>query len=118
VVVQAQRPRSRNSAEFGQMVGRVVWVLNEIVYGYICSMLLPFAKKAMNDTFEPLDVVATLNDLPAEKLRKGSLGTIVKVFDNHTYLVEFADLNGVMYAMPVLSKEHILKIHQEPVEAF
>lgn len=71
----------------------------------------------MNDTFQLLDVVAILNDLPHEKLRKGSLGTIVEVFDNNTYLVEFADLNGVSYAMPVLSESSILKIYQEPVEA-
>lgn len=95
----------------------MVWVLNDVVCVYICSMLLPFAEKAMNDTFQLLDVVALLHDLPAEKLRKGSLGTIVEVFKDKSFLIEFADLNGVTYAMPVLSEEHILKIHQEPVEA-
>ncbi len=106
-------------------MGGLVRVLNDVVCVYICYMLLPLAErcvqkvaeKAMNDTFELLDVVAILNDLPAEKLRKGSLGTIVEVFNDKSYLVEFADLNGVTYAMPVLSEEHILKIHQEPVEA-
>jgi hypothetical protein len=70
----------------------------------------------MTDLFELLDVVAVLRDLPAEKLRKGSLGTIVELFDDQTFLVEFADLNGVPYAMPVLSQGQILKIYQEPVE--
>ncbi len=71
----------------------------------------------MIDTFHLLDVVVLLNDLPAEKLRKGSLGTIVEVFPNKAYLVEFADQNGVTYALPVVTEEHILKVYQEPVEA-
>ncbi|CAN5218653.1 DUF4926 domain-containing protein [soil metagenome] len=64
-----------------------------------------------------LDVVVLLSDLPAEKLRKGSLGTIVEVFDNENFLVEFADLNGITYALPVLSATHLLKVYHEPVEA-
>lgn len=62
-----------------------------------------------------LDVVVLLSDLPAEKLRKGSLGTVVEVFENGNYLVEFADTNGVTYAMPVLSDLQLMKVHQEPV---
>jgi hypothetical protein len=31
------------------MVGGMVWVLNEVVCVYICSMLLPFAEKAYID---------------------------------------------------------------------
>ncbi|KAB7730939.1 DUF4926 domain-containing protein [Rudanella paleaurantiibacter] len=71
----------------------------------------------MTDSFELLDVVAVLHDLPAEKLRKGSLGTIVELFDNQTFLVEFADPDGVPYAMPILAQDQVLKIYQTPVEA-
>lgn len=62
-----------------------------------------------------LDVVVLLSGLPAEKLRKGSLGTVVEVFDNGNHLVEFADTNGVTYAMPVLSDSQLMKVHREPV---
>lgn len=71
----------------------------------------------MTDTFHLLDVVVLLSDLPAEKLRKGSLGTIVEIGPNNSYLVEFAGQNGVTYALPVITEDHILKIYQEPVEA-
>jgi hypothetical protein len=64
-----------------------------------------------------LDVVALLADMPTEKLRKGSLGTVVEVFDNATYLVEFADINGVTYAMPILTDLQMMKVYQEPVLA-
>ena len=64
-----------------------------------------------------LDVVALLTDMPAGKLRKGSLGTVVELFNNETYLVEFADLNGVTYAMPVLTESQLMKVYQEPVFA-
>ncbi len=64
-----------------------------------------------------LDVVVLLADLPDEKLRKGSLGTVVELFDGGSFLVEFADLNGVTYALPVLSATQLMKIYQEPIEA-
>lgn len=69
------------------------------------------------DSPDLLDVVVLLSDLPAEKLRKGSLGTVVERFDNGNYLVEFSDLNGVTYALPVLASDQLLKVYQEPVEA-
>ncbi|CCH52577.1 hypothetical protein BN8_01588 [Fibrisoma limi BUZ 3] len=68
----------------------------------------------MNE-FNLLDVVVLLIDIPEAKLRKGNLGTIVDVFENNEYLVEFADLNGIMYALPVISADRLLKVYQEPV---
>ena len=69
------------------------------------------------DALNLLDVIVLLTNLPGQKLRKGSLGTIVEVFDNGTYLVEFADLNGVTYSLPILSAAQMIKVYQEPVEA-
>ena len=69
------------------------------------------------DSLNLLDAVVLLIDLPAEKLKKGSLGTIVEVFDNKNFLVEFANLNGVTYALPILASDQLLKVYQEPVEA-
>ena len=61
------------------------------------------------------DTVALTVDLPEKKLRKGSVGAIVEVLDENNYLVEFSDLNGVMYAMPVVHQEQLLKLYHEPV---
>ena len=69
------------------------------------------------DSIALLDVVVLTEDLPTEKLRKGSLGTVVETFANDSFLVEFADLNGVTYAMPVLPGQYLLKVHQEPITA-
>ncbi|BDS25586.1 TPA: DUF4926 domain-containing protein [Enterobacter asburiae] len=51
-----------------------------------------------------LDVVVLGEDLPDEGLVKGTIGTIVMVFDTPTrgYLVEFCDEEGRTIAMPAL----------------
>lgn len=51
-----------------------------------------------------LDVVVLGEDLPDEGLEKGTVGTIVMVFDTPTlgYLVEFCDKEGRTIAMPAL----------------
>lgn len=46
-----------------------------------------------------LDVVATLEALPAARLAKGQVGTIVDELTEGVVLVEFADLGGVAYAI-------------------
>lgn len=64
-----------------------------------------------------LDPVVALVNMPEANVRKGSLGTIVEVFPDGTFLVEFADTNGVMYALPVLPADALMKVYQEPVAA-
>ncbi|HGG8990403.1 TPA: DUF4926 domain-containing protein, partial [Enterobacter asburiae] len=51
-----------------------------------------------------LDVVVLGEDLPDEGLVKGTVGTIVMIFDTPTlgYLVEFCDEEGRTIAMPAL----------------
>ena len=51
-----------------------------------------------------LDIVVLGEDLPDEGLEKGTVGTIVMVFDTPTlgYLVEFCDKEGRTIAMPAL----------------
>jgi hypothetical protein len=41
-----------------------------------------------------LDVVALLTDLPAQRLARGQVGTIVEQLDDKTLLVEFSDDQG------------------------
>lgn len=69
------------------------------------------------EAFGLLDTVVVSTDLPAEKLRKGSLGTVVETFGDASYLVEFANSDGVTYAMPVLTANQLIKVYQEPVDA-
>lgn len=67
------------------------------------------------ETLSLLDVVVLATDIPFDKIRRGSLGTVVEVFPDGSYLIEFADFNGVPYAMPVLTDAQLLKVYQEPV---
>ena len=69
------------------------------------------------ETFEILDVVVLTEALPALKLRKGELGTIVECLDKDVFLVEFADSKGVTYSMPVINASSLMKVYYEPVAA-
>jgi len=65
--------------------------------------------------FKLFDTVALIEDMQIKKLRRGSIGTIVEIMDNNNFLVEFANMNGEMYAMPVVGKEKLLKLYHEPI---
>lgn len=45
------------------------------------------------------NVVGLLSDLPAAKLLRGQMGTIVEALPDDTMLAEFADDNGRTYAI-------------------
>lgn len=63
-----------------------------------------------------LDVVALLEDYPQKRLAVGSIGTVVEVLDDQTFLVEFAYTSGESFAFLPLVKEQLMKLHHEPVE--
>jgi hypothetical protein len=46
-----------------------------------------------------LDVVALLSELPAQRLARGQVGTIVEQLDENISLVEFSDEQGRAYAI-------------------
>jgi hypothetical protein len=74
----------------------------------------------MNTTINELDVVALLEDFPAEHLLRGDVGTIVDDPGTGVYLVEFSDRYGQTYALPTLRAEQFLVLHHidnEKVEA-
>lgn len=54
------------------------------------------------------DVVALLEDLPEYGLRRGQVGVIVEAWTPDVYEVEFADVNGVAYAMVSVRAEQLL----------
>jgi hypothetical protein len=64
-----------------------------------------------------LDVVALLTDLPAHRLARGQVGTIVEELDNKMLLVEFSDDQGRSYAVAPCPREELLVLHYVPEAA-
>ena len=64
---------------------------------------------------EILSVVALLEDLPAEGLVRGQVGTVVDCWAPGVYEVEFCDNDGRTYAMVALKAGQLFRLHHEPV---
>jgi hypothetical protein len=64
-----------------------------------------------------LDVVALLADLPAHKLARGQVGTIVESLDSDTALVEFSGEDGQAFAIVPCPRRDLLVLHYVPVAA-
>ena len=58
-----------------------------------------------------LDVVALLEDVPDEKLRRGEVGTVVELLASDVYEVEFSDDEGRTYAMLPLRRGQLMVLH-------
>ncbi len=63
------------------------------------------------------DVVALLDDIPAQSLSRGQVGTVVEVLNADTALVEFSDDKGRAYAITPVSTAQVLLLHYEPEAA-
>ena len=64
-----------------------------------------------------LDVVATLEEVPAAHLAKGQVGTIVDELSDDVVLVEFADLDGVAYALEPIPVGKLIELRHAPAIA-
>jgi hypothetical protein len=64
-----------------------------------------------------LDVVALLADIPAHRLARGQVGTVIEPFDDDTVLVEFSDDQGRAYAVTPCSRSDLLVLHYVPEAA-
>ena len=80
-------------------------------------------------TINLLDTVANLKEISAERLTlveseysdiqnlpSGQIGTVVEIYEKageKYYLVEFADNNGVEYAMAILKVDELLVLHDD-----
>jgi Domain of unknown function (DUF4926) len=64
-----------------------------------------------------LDVAALLTDLPAQRLARGQVGTIVEQLDDQTLLVEFSDDQGRAYAVAPCARADLLVLHYVPEDA-
>ncbi len=63
---------------------------------------------------KPLDVIALIEDIPERRLCKGQVGTIVEELDEHTALIEFADLNGIAYAIEPIDHTLLMQLYHTP----
>ncbi|MCA9965177.1 MAG: DUF4926 domain-containing protein [Anaerolineales bacterium] len=61
-----------------------------------------------------LDVVALLEDLPTQYLRRGEVGTVVEVLAPDVWLVEFSDNDGQEYATVTLKSKQLMKLYYAP----
>lgn len=62
----------------------------------------------MDLEFKLLDVIALLKDLPGKNLRKGQVGTIVEMYDNKNFEVEFCNKKGETIALLRLNTKDVL----------
>lgn len=67
----------------------------------------------MNQEIKLLDVVALLKAIPAQHLKTGQVGTVVEVFGDNHFEVEFVDKQGRTIAMLPLKKEDLLLLQYE-----
>lgn len=67
----------------------------------------------MNQDIKLLDVVALLKSIPAQHLKAGQVGTIVEIFGDDDFEVEFVDKQGRTIAMLPLKKKDLLVLQYE-----
>jgi hypothetical protein len=63
------------------------------------------------------DVVALIEPLPEYDLERGQVGTIVEEWEPGVYEVEFADTNGVAYAIVAVEADKLMVLHWQRTEA-
>ena len=69
------------------------------------------------------DLVAIDRDIPATHketnesilLRKGQVGTVIMEFDGEAFLVDFADEQGITYAMETIAANLLIPLFYNPV---
>lgn len=81
-----------------------------------------YVRWGVMDEIKLLDVVALLEDVPSEGLRRGEVGTIVEVFADRpglpgAFLVEFSHDSGEAYAFATLRAEQLLQLHHRKQDA-
>jgi hypothetical protein len=69
------------------------------------------------DEIKLLDVVALTEDLPAEGLRRGEVGTVVEQWKDNVFEVEFSDDTGKAYAFVALRPDQLMKLYFRKDEA-
>lgn len=58
-----------------------------------------------------LDVVAVLEDVPQHGLLRGEVGTVVELWKDGAFEVEFSDTSGKAYAFAALRGDQLLRLN-------
>ncbi len=69
------------------------------------------------DEIKLLDVVALIEDLDSEGLRRGEVGTVVDQWKDGVFEVEFSDNSGKAYAFAALRPDQLMKLRFRKDEA-
>ena len=69
------------------------------------------------DEIKLLDVVALVEDVESEGLRRGEVGTVVEQWKDGVFEVEFSDNSGKAYAFAALRPAQLMKLHFRKDEA-
>jgi hypothetical protein len=77
----------------------------------VLGAMMKTKKRTRNAEPSLLDVVALLSDVPAQRLARGQVGTIVEQLDDKTLLVEFSDDQGRAYAVAPCPRTDLLILH-------
>jgi hypothetical protein len=84
---------------------------------HLLGAVMKAKKHAKIERPSVLDVVALLADLPAQRLARGQVGTVVEQLDDKTLLVEFSDDQGSAYAIASCPRADLLILHYVPEAA-
>jgi hypothetical protein len=84
---------------------------------HLLGAMMKAKKGAKAERPSVLDVVALLQDLPAQRLARGQVGTIVEQLNEKTLLVEFSDDQGRAYAVAPCPRADLLVLHYIPEAA-
>ena len=63
------------------------------------------------------DLVAVLSHLPAQRIARGQVGTVVEKSDDAILLVEFSDDQGRAYMVAPCPRDDLLTVHYVPEAA-
>ena len=64
-----------------------------------------------------LDLVAVLEDVPQHGLLRGEVGTVVELWKDGVFEVEFSDNSGKAYAFAALRPDQLIKLYFRKDEA-
>lgn len=69
------------------------------------------------DEIKLLNVVALVEDIDSEGLRRGEVGTVVEAWKDGVFEVEFSDNSRKAYAFAALRPDQMMKLHFRKDEA-
>ena len=71
----------------------------------------------MKSKISLLDVVALTRGVPKKHLGRGQVGTVVEIYADGEYEVEFADEEGRAYAVEALAGKDLMVLRYRPEHA-